>query len=537
MVKKMTSPIFFLFMLSVVFVGSPLGAQEHKAIVETLQVENVEIPVRVLAEKQLVGGLNKEAFQLWVNGKPKEINGFYEVRKKLGEMLPSEQGPTPGSKPAVQPRLFVLIFNLSSFQQDLNPVLDALFKQVVRPADYLMVISNRYFISEWKVVDEEQARSKIKETLDKEIHRIKLDMLGFEAELKYLAGTLKYQLANLDEGQTPDRCYREFFSQYQVILRNIKENFLDIPVEQYIKIAGYLKSQRRDAWVLNFYQLGFLPMLDNFGVINQYLMNFIDGEYAVAMKHTLQSHYFDFISQVKTIDNQFIADIGKTFLNSGATVHTQLLHPVSRNLSGDYKYETLTTQSESILKNLSRLTGGTVLSSNSTGKFVTDIKAKEDIVYFLTYVPEKSEKRKEQKIEIKMNNPGYRLVYDDQRRLKTFEKKMARLNRDRKDIEIESFTCNDNLVTIRLKNLQVVRNEGEEFSTVQVHLKILDNRSRLSSAIEKLFKGKKSEGTVQVKLPALPGGDYNIVLEVKDLFSLKRIVAGDAIRITKSKTL
>ena len=532
-IDEKPSPIFLLVLLSLVLATYPLHPQEHKKIVETVHVENIEIPVRVFAGKQPVGGLNKEDFQLWVNGKRKEINGFYEVRRKIGDKLSRDSSPPPGNLVVNPPRFFVLIFNLSSYYQDLDSLLETLFKRVIRPGDFLMVVTNRYVISEWKVVSEERARGKIKDVLDKEIHQLKFEITGFETELKSLAAMLKSRLANPAEAQSPNAIFRDFFHNYRFVLEDIKNNYLDLPLDQYIKIAVYLKSQPMEKWVLNFYQLSRLPMLDSFGAVHQLLMQYInEGE--PATKQSLQSLYLDFITAVKMIDTLFIDDIGKTFLDSGATVHTQLLQPLTGYLSNDFKYETVTIESESILSNLSRLTGGTLVSSNRTEKFITDITAREDIVYLLTYVPGKAKKKKRQSININIKNPHYRVKYDNQQRLKSFGKMMARLTRDSKDIEIESLACSGDLVTFNLKNIRVVQYEGEQFWAVKTQVKVLDKRSRLITAVEKLFRGRNSEGTIQVELPPLPGGDYNIVLEVRDLFSLKRILAGDAIRIRKN---
>ena len=113
---------------------------------------------------------------------------------------------------------------------------------------------------------------------------------------------------------------------------------------------------------------------------------------------------------------------------------------------------------------------------------------------------------------------------------------MTKLTQNYKDIEIESLSCNDDLVTCKLKNIEVVQYEGEKFWAVQSRIKILDNRSRLITGFEKVFKETKGqgEGIIRLKLPLLTSGRYYVVLEVKDLFSLKSVTAGDAISIIKN---
>ena len=91
-IRKSEYFVHLFFILTMLFVFSPLQGQEHKKIVEKVVVENIEIPVRVFQGKQPVGGLKKEDFQLFLNGKRKEINGLYEVRKILVDNLSPEFG-------------------------------------------------------------------------------------------------------------------------------------------------------------------------------------------------------------------------------------------------------------------------------------------------------------------------------------------------------------------------------------------------------------------------------------------------------------
>lgn len=546
--------IYLSYILAMIFFLSPLHAQEHKKIVEKVVVENIEIPVRVFHNRQQVEGLKKEDFQLYVNGKKKEINGFYEVRKKLpdnsspGSRLTNSPSP-PRAGQNIPPRLFVLIFNLSTYTQDLTRRMDTLFDRIIRSNDRIMVITNNFFITEWQVVNKEKARSKISGVLDKEVHKLKDEMILFENELKSIASVLKSRLQDSDGVvvQTPTPILYDFFINYQFILEDIKDKYLSIPLDQYIKIAKYLKSQEIEKWVINFYQLGRLPMLDNLGEINRIISRFgvdgpgsnpegVTGETSQEIRQVIQELYYNFILNVKVVDDLFVNDIGKAFLNSGATFHTQLLWPLARPFSNDFKYETIATESENILRRLSNITGGSVLSSNFTEKFIKEITTKEDIVYVLTYAPTIGKKRKKTKLAVTIKNKNYRVVYDDQRRKKSFKDMMARLTQNYEDIEIESLSCNNDLMTFKLKNIQVVQYEGEKFWAVQARIKVLDKRSRIITGIDRVFKGLKDEdqGTIQVKLPSLTQGRYYIVLEVKDLFSLKSVTAGDAISIIKN---
>lgn len=521
---------FIILVLGMLLILSPLHGQEHKKIVEKVLVENIEVPVRVFQGKQPVGGLKKEDFQLFLNGKRKEINGFYEVRKKIVDNFSRDSGSSRETQQSIPPRLFLLIFNLSSFSQDLTSKLDMFFERIIRPDDRLMVLTNHFFISEWEVVNKEDSKGKIKEVLEKEIHQLQMDMLTFETDLRASAATLKSQLA-IGESNILS-AFQEFFYSYRFILEDIKDRYLSLPLDQYIKIAEYLKSQEADKWVINFYQVGRLPLPDKSGEINQLITRYAESG-PMEYRGPLQQLYYDSVLKIKMIDTLFIEDIAKAFLNSGATVHTQLLLPLPRFLSEDFQYETISTESASIMTELSRLTGGRVLTSNRTEKFIRDITTREDITYVLTYVPNTGKKREKPKLTVKVKNKNYRLTYDNQQRLKSFDDMVEQLTQNIKDLEVESLSCHNQEMTFKLKNIQVVQYEEEKFWAVQARVKILDQYSRFITDFKKVFKGEKiaGEGTISIKLPSLGKGRYYIVLEVKDLFSLKSVTAGDAIGI------
>lgn len=552
--------VLFLLTISVIFswLSRPLRAQEQENIVETVYVENVEIPVRVFDGKQPVKGLKKTNFELFINGKEREINGFFETRKKL------DPNPSPGTlnedtakTPAAGTRLFALIFNLTDFQQDLAGHLDTLFQQVIKPGDHIIVITNRYFFPEWRVDIPEKTRGKIMDILAKEVKTMKSEMLRFENELRAISSELKSRLNDpmgmerRADDNFPLNIFRDFFMTYQFVLEDIKNQYLSLPVDQYIKIAGYMKGQQMEKWVLNFYQLGRLPLLNTSGWIYGQLNKYMDSAGGTvstggvggteinftAVREKLRILYFDFIMQLQKIDELYVKDIGKSFLNSGATVHTLLLKPVRQNdITGydDYKYEPVATDSESILKKMSELTGGSIVRSNKINDFIEDITDNEDVVYILTYAPDADRKRPP-KVEIKIDNPGYRLVYDDQMRLRPFRDMMARLNRLSKNIEIESISCNGDMLTAKLTNIELVQFEGEYFGVVRARIKILDKKKKTIADFEKTYKGIKEEGIFQARLPSIPNGRYKLILEIKDLFALKNVYAGDGINFTKTK--
>jgi len=98
-------------LLVVLLLFMPGSSRAQEKIVEEVAVTNIEVPVRVFHEEKPVTGLKKENFKLLVNGREREINGFFEHRQTIVTSSPS-------------PRLFLLIFNICDYHLDIGSAVD-----------------------------------------------------------------------------------------------------------------------------------------------------------------------------------------------------------------------------------------------------------------------------------------------------------------------------------------------------------------------------------------------------------------------------
>jgi hypothetical protein len=547
----------FICLVSLVWMGAML-AQETKtnpqipSIVETVTVKNVKVAVRVYDGKKPVAGLKKEYFRLLVNGEPREINGFFTLRKEIKANTGTQDSASPAPGASARQRLFVLLFNVAGYRQDLADTLDYFFKTVLRPRDRLMVMTNHYYFPQWKIGSPERTKAEILKLLDKEKHRLRGELKRFEMELKAQAAMLKSDVAaaiEIERNTQNDmsihisNLFKNFFLTYRFVLEDLRGQFLDFPADHYIKIARYLQGRQGDKWVINFFQVSRLPMLDQMGELFKTLDFHIErgigggGDRRNASRQ-IQTMYMEFLAQAQGREAQILKDISKAFLNSGATFHTMLINPMINTFSTDFKYMPVSSNTEILLKKLTRLTGGSVLSSNKIGKFVDRIATREDIVYTLTYVPP-ADTSKSSKIKIKIfageapnkKNKKYRLVYDDQDRIKAFKKAEKKIDRLGPDLEIQKLVYYNQSLIVKLDNIKLMHYDGKDFGAVQARVKVLDKHSKTVAGFQKVFKGISGQGMFQAALPKLPRGKYNVVLEVKDLFSLDDKYTGDAIDI------
>ena len=538
--KKWDLFSLFLIALFICLVSQPLGAKkqnkqerqdnEPERIVETVYVKNVIIPVRVFDGKKPVGDLTKNDFELYINNRKKEISNFFEIRKKI-ERNPSTDTSQESMK-GVKPRLFVLLFILCDYHQDLTSALDVLFRDIILPKDRLIAITNRYYLPEWTVGDPSRTKEDILNLLKKEKSNVTMDMKYFESELNLIATTFKSRMDNPIPGESLEGIFKEFFMNYRFIIDDMRNQYLKFPAEQYIKIAEYLNGQKCEKWVFNFFQIGHFPALDPFGRIYKDVQYYMHEGGTRDLRMEVNRLYMNFFHHLHEIDDLLVEDINRVFLNSGATFHTLLLKPINPYFSKDFKYEPISTETETTLKKIARMTGGCIVRSNKMEDFVKKVTVKEDILYSLIYVPDTDESRKKRtKLEIKVKNRKYRAVYDDKKRLSRFRDLRKWMRQENPNVEIEKVFFKDNLLFVKLKNIKIVKYEKETFGAVQAKIKILDENLNVMADFEKSFKGINEEGIFQTTLPSLPAGSYSVVLEIKDLFSLTNTYAGEGITI------
>lgn len=521
---------------------------EKNEIVETVTVKNVRVAVRVYDGKKPAHDLEKKDFNLFINGKPHPVNVFYPITKELVTTSSAPAGAA--AQTGQRPRMFVLLFNIASHRQDLTHIMDHFFKKVIRTGDYVMVLTNHFYFPSWKIDSPEITYNEIMAMLQKEIKLFREDFTRLDMELKAQAITLKSDIAeaemmenndpmgNVDMSYHIATLYRNFFLTYTFILEDIRARHLGFPAAHYIKIARYLQNRDMEKWVINFFQVGRLPMLDPVGEINLRLRRFIEGDNGarplrIDAGKEIRTVYQDFQNNIATREDQMLKDIGKIFLNSGATFHTMLLHPPFTGVSSDFNYSPRSTQAEILLKKLTRQTNGSILTSNKIDRFIDSISQKKDTIYVLSYVPPAGLSHKE-KINITVNAPAgkkYRLVYDNQDRIKAFKQAEKKVDQEQPDLQIEQLVFGGQALMVKLNNIKQVTYDGKEFGVVRARINITKGNDSKVASFEKVFRGLSEQGVFQAELPHLPRGNYSVLLEVKDIFSLDDKYVSSAIDI------
>lgn len=518
--------------------------REIETVIENITVENTQFPLRVFMDGLPVGDLNKDDFKLYVDGIETPINGFYEVKKKLNSPPPLSPLASAGNSPEQSPtRLFVLIFNVSDYNADLERDVDIVFQKILRPDDRFMVISNNFFLPESTVNNPGIQKKRVIDTLQQEAQRLRLSITHLELELKTLGDTFLERLevaAARDPGSFPIEVFKDFFRDYILTFEEFKQGYFDMAKEQYIKIAEYLRTQDAEKWVLNFFQVGIFPRFKLHGRIQSAINNFsvrpteagvIGGGRGENVQ--LKQLIIDHLPRLDDVNKWMVDNISKLFVNSGATIHTLLRKPSRENFMDYYEYRPISTDSESILREIARLTGGNVVQSNDAGEFVDKIISKEDIYYMITYIPGDNEPR-DVALRVELNSDkNYRLVYDNQKKPRFFKKILAKLREYNPQIKIGTIRMENDILSVKISNMKTIllnQPENIEAGKIEAQITIMDNNSDVVWKTTKLYRATKSDGIFQTKIPALKVGNYNVLVEVRDLLSWKTDAMGENIK-------
>jgi hypothetical protein len=447
-----------------------------------------------------VKGLKKENFKLFENDKEKDIRVFSETRKKVTE--PDDASPSGAGEYVKRPsRLFLLNFNIGDHRIDIKEAVKPFFKKILQPGDRLIVTSNSFFLNDRVVIDPEVERKKVEHIL--EVEKVK-------AHWRY--SWMTYEVGNAFKGASDIRsatardqepntaaAYEFLREEYLKFLKDYKASITMMNEGKFLRLARYLQEQDIEKWVFNFYQ----------------------PAYFLAM-----GAGFDFeVDQELAVPTEVVhRNLKKIFLNSGASFHTILLGTELKKyaLSRGIKYAPLVSSVETILRDLTRLTGGAFTHSNKSKRFFRKLESTEDVYYTLVYAPAEPNETKRAKIIVTVNNDDFKLVYDNQERKKRFEKVLEKLEKRDPQVTLGNIYVANGMLNFPVSNFKMKADNNKVGGKLRVRITIFNKEAQtLLLDRQKELEAQGENLDVRVALNELKPGNYRIFVEVTDLVTSK----------------
>jgi hypothetical protein len=90
------------------------------------------------------------------------------------------------------------------------------------------------------------------------------------------------------------------------------------------------------------------------------------------------------------------------------------------------------------------------------------------------------------------------------------------------------------MVSVKVSQVKTVplgNQTGARIGRIEAKIMMVDNNSNVVWEAKKFYKCKESESLFQAEIPSLKKGNYNILVEVKDLLSWNTDTAGENITI------
>ena len=493
------------FLLCLTRVGV-FAALQEKEVLEKVEVTNVGVTVRVFHKKKPVKGLNKADFRLEVNGK---VTPIRYIQEQVQTLSPNKnQGLAPGS--GNDQRLFVLLFNINDYRIDMDKALDVLFNRVLHSGDRYLLISNSFTLNDRLIQEPLKEKEKIRQILAVEDAKARARISQMQVSLRTIYWDYK---SLVSEKGAADLARENFITDYMAFIQSWKTRFMRLDEAQYLQLAKYLKMQKGEKHVVNFFQMSYIPKVKAFSALDAHLSGSL--------------HYLDLLEAMSIPDEIAEKDLANLFLDTGAAFYTILMGSANRKILNDnFRYSPLTLSSESLLKRVTKVTGGAMIRSNNLERFFRRVFSTEDVFYTLFYKPEKTAGRGKRTIKITLPEHPFKIVYNDGSGGAHFQWLVRRQRQATPQISVDHVTAETGILHFRVNHFKVQAAQAESQGKIGVRITAFDEKKARFVADRRLdIMASQSQLDVRVALSQLAPGDYKIFVEVTDRLTGKNDLA------------
>ncbi len=535
-IKIVTLLIFLLIFLG--FLQFQMGKSDVK---ETISVLNIEVPVRVFYKGETVDNLTKNDFSLIVNGKERNIIGFNIIKKQL-QVRESEFS---GEEKKFPPRYFVFAVNITNFSPEIKDGVNEIVDKIMRDNDTMLVFINNKSILIKNFIDKTAEKNKIIDLIESESVLARKRMLLYFKQIESEINMTKFRLTLKQTAgsrgavdlKEETRYISDFLRKYIIIWKDYKNKYLVPDVKTYLLFAKHLQKIPVEKWVINFYQQELFPKIVMKGEIMRLIQTLIYKWQASTNAETLTysrlvSKQVSEIRKELNVSKGFPTDeITKIFTKVGATFHSIFIGTQIASFSKDMEYKRISTDLENNLRELTRKTGGELVTSKNLKIAVDKLVKKRDIFYVLTYSPGEGEKL--EKLKIKIHKRKHKLYYDDNVRTE-FTKKPSKgiIVDSNTEIKIENLEFKEKKLSFSINEFALRKTEKGSFGSIKVRIRINNLQDNPVFDKSNSFTTGNSETKITLDFKWINSGRYEIIIEAKDNLTGK--IASDFIQ-TKVK--
>jgi hypothetical protein len=513
--------MIFLWLGVWIFSGVFLySRQDDEVLKESVRVVNVEVPVRVYFKGQPVDNLTREDFKLYEGGKRQEIHGFILKRKKIKAQdleLNAERLQVP------QSRYFTLVFRITHFNDYIKKGLDYVFDRVLKEKDKLLVFVNDRSAFFKNLTDKNSIRKKLDQMLRDASLKARKKLLLYIKHIESQINKTKFEML-LREGSrvSPGRIYYdvvEYLYKILEIWKIYKKEHLIPDINKYYNFARFLKDIKMEKWVINFYQFEVFPDI----MVNSDMMRKINN--LIGHLQTMGDRLLPFVRMIEkslielekemSLAMDFPSDeVSKIFHNVDVTFHSIFMKTSISTLHEDFEYREIASELESSLRAITDRTGGKLVVSNKLDLALDEISKIEDLYYVLTYAPKNPDSVG--KIKVKLRNRKYKLVYSPNLRTGYLSQFLEEKEIKTKPVQIQNLNFKKGKLMFVVSDFFWNKKEGGALS---IRIRIHDPQGNSVFDQKKRIKATQKKINIALNIGGIKSGDYDVVVDVTDLFS------------------
>lgn len=500
--------------------GIMYSDQEDEKITEKVEVINVEVPVRVFYKGELVKNLTKSDFTLYEGDEKQFINGFYSKRKSMSshdvKLKPHYRKNDPNS------RYIVLIFRTTDYNIELRNGIDYLFDNIIKPNDELLLFINDKTISlsksYWKIDRKDILLQMLREECIHAHQRLISYFLTIQKDLD------RTQMKLIEDDSYSQNAFFiiEFLRRYLTTWQEYKKKYLIPDLDKYYNFAKYLDKINKEKWIINFYQIEMFPKMKITGRLRQRIETMISQLMVARSEDSVHSQIISrFLEDIDTelnVANDFpIDEITKLMYKVDTTFHSIFMGVEKETLGQDFQFKKVSTDIENCLRELTKKTGGALITSGDLGSALHSIQNKEDLYYVLTYVPRNPKKM--DKIRITLSNKKYKLVYDDNIRADYISDYLKARNAEVPAVRLSGITFNSNKLSMTISDFFMSKNEKNPRGKLNVRVRLINGANENVFDQKRLIVAKKEEVNIAIDFESIPAATYNVIIDVSDLLT------------------
>ncbi len=486
-----------------------------------MKVVNVEVPVRVFHKGEPVADLTKEDFQLFEGKKPQAISSFKVVKNRVNET-------------STGARYLVLVFRVSDYNKQFKEGVKYLFDQVLTEHDQLLVFVNSRSLTINDLKDKAAVHRQLDQLLKEQGQLARGNMAAYFKRIEQEVEISRFRVM-LRSQQDPFRFVQDFLKKYMRVWKEYKTNYLIPDIDSFYYFAKHLEGIKKEKWVINFYQMDMFPDIALTGQVRREIKNMI-GQYLSSTDSTQISYgrilqnLVNEIDRALTVSEDFpTSDISKLFYKADAVFHSLFMRSHFGAVSKDLQYRSVSTDIENIFREITKLTGGTLVVSDNLVEALETIGKKENVCYLLTYAP--PDPQQIGKIEVKTSNKKYTVRYDDNMRAdyitaylehkKAQEQPKPKPQAKTPDIVVKDLSFKKKKLVVSVSDFLIKNTTKGMMGSVGIHICIKNSSGQKIFDQGKPLGTKKDLITISIPFPQMTPGEYDITIDVKDFFTGK----------------